>query len=1228
MSTSAACPNCQQPLPVDAPHGLCPACLARAAVAESNAPVSADLSRQTGIVGEAVITAPQGIPAVGQHVRYIGDYELIDEIARGGMGVVFKARQVSLNRVVALKMILAGSFAAAEDVKRFRTEAENAAALDHPHIVPIYEVGEHAGQPYFSMKLIEGPSLAHWLADIPPAHHGEAAQQKAAARLVALVARAVHHAHQRGVLHRDLKPANVLLQIAPPTGHGSSDPQPHVTDFGLAKRTEGGATASRSGSIVGTPAYMAPEQARGEKGLSVAADIWSLGAILYEALTGRVPFHGDTPMDVLLQVVDQEPARPRALNAAMDQDLEIICLKCLEKEPGRRYTSAAALADDLERWLRSEPITARPAGKLERFAKWVRRRPAVAALAAALFLVTLLGVAGIVWKYLDAEHQRSKAEGLADEYRIQKNRAQEVGEQLAVTVTREKQAHKDADDALRLSVRRHYGVSVLLAQSAHDKLQVGQARRALDATEPHLRGWEWRYLDQAIDTSRRTLRPDRDVAAGLRFAANGKTLGWMSNFVGPCWMDLDRPEGLRTVYGRSGYGLTVGDRVPNVDFTADLAYAAIYKPDGLALWKTSEKEPVPLGPPRPRAAGFAFMGAVAFSRDGRRLFAAGENRLACWDRDQRKELWSFPIETDQAWCIAVSSDEKLAAVGFPDDMVVHVYDIADRKEVFRTEKHLNAPSWAMFTRDGKRLITHCAFRNPKVYDLETKKQILENKAYWAHAAALSADDKVGALGMSGGDVVLFDVKTGKDLRTLRGHNAFVNTVAFSPDGTLLASGGRDKAIKLWDVKKGILIRTLVGHTDAVNALAFSPDGRTLVSGANDYTLKFWDLADVPPARQLALPLSGEVRCWHYLKDSRRLLIGGWWFGSGPERTTGRVDVWNVDTGAIERTIGPHGPHVTAMSLSTDERWLVTGSPDGTLKLWDFAKGSEVRSHFKPLPENQRFLNAAAVYATSIRPDGSSYAAGLGNGDLVVWDRATGAELWRAKRRSPAAWGLSGEEKEASMQFKTLHYTPDGRHLITMASYGDRLVTIYEADTGKKVFGSARLSREAKWALSKDGQFLAVGSTEKGGVTVYDFGCKEARTLKEFGNVTALAFSPDGKQLAIGACVRAWDDPSIKLVDWQSGRTLRTMRGHESVVSDLAFLPDGSRFVSGSFDHTVKLWDPNSGQELLSLPMGPYPDPRVEHVLVSPDGRRISATDGHPEAGAGPRVTVMIWSVKP
>ncbi|CAN5912878.1 hypothetical protein BH23PLA1_BH23PLA1_38080 [soil metagenome] len=406
MAEDEVCPKCGARLPSDAPQKLCPACLMGFALGDEPtgspppegeaatrsdpaSPQAETKAAGTGPDASAIMGSARagevstvGLdPTAGQDgplgmVRYFGDYELLREIARGGMGVVFEARQVSLGRPVAMKMILSRQFADRADIERFRVEAQAAAHLDHPHIVPIFEVGEHQGLHYYSMRLIRGGNLAGQLPRF-------VADPRAAARLMATVAQAVHYAYQRGVLHRDLKPANILVDE-----HG----EPHLTDFGLAKRSGGDAELTRSGDMLGTPAYMAPEQAAGRRGaVTTASDVYGLGAVLYAALKGRPPFRGETVLEVLEQVRGREPEPQRRLNPRVDRDLDTICLTCLHKDPQRRYRSAEVVAEDLRRWLAHEPIWARQVGHAERLWLWARRRPALA-MACGLAVVALVGV--------------------------------------------------------------------------------------------------------------------------------------------------------------------------------------------------------------------------------------------------------------------------------------------------------------------------------------------------------------------------------------------------------------------------------------------------------------------------------------------------------------------------------------------------------------------------------------------------------------------------------------------------------------------------------------------------------------------------------------------------------------------------------------------------------------------------------------------------------------------
>lgn len=378
-------------------HGsVCAACLLESALEDSQELSGSDGSRTVLI--EQAGSRPQARVVA---LRPFGDYELLEEIARGGQGVVFKARQKSLNRVLALKMIALGPWATESHLKRFKTEAEAAANLDHPQIVPIHEIGQVEGQHYFTMKLIDGISLKE-------AVRNGALAPRRAATILATVAHAIHYAHERGILHRDLKPGNVLLD---------SEDRPYVTDFGLAKLIENESLVTNTMDVLGTPSYMPPEQAAGHaKDLTPAGDVYGLGAVFYELLTANPPFAGGTTFETIRQVLEKEPRRPKLWNPKIDRDLEVICLKCLEKDPVRRYATAEALAEDLERWLRSEPIHARPGNLLDRSVKWVRRKPAIAAsVMAGAALVAAIGV--IVWQSLRPPAQTANLKTLAVVFR-------------------------------------------------------------------------------------------------------------------------------------------------------------------------------------------------------------------------------------------------------------------------------------------------------------------------------------------------------------------------------------------------------------------------------------------------------------------------------------------------------------------------------------------------------------------------------------------------------------------------------------------------------------------------------------------------------------------------------------------------------------------------------------------------------------------------------------------
>ena len=382
------CRKCGAKIFSDAPRGLCTACVLEtalgifpdAAVAGGGDPGPTDEASRDQ--ENATVADSKEAVRAATMLGELGDYELLEEIGRGGQGVVFRARQKRLNRTVALKVISLGQWASKAHLKRFRREAEAAASLDHPCIVPIYEVDERDGSCYFSMKFVEGGQLDE-------VTRREPMPIRRAVELIAKVARTVHYAHEHGILHRDIKPGNILLD---------AKGEPHLTDFGLARLVESESSVTHTLDILGTPSYMAPEQAVGNNtAVSNATDVYGIGAVLYQLLTGHPPFAGGATYETIRLLLDTEPRQPRLLNPKIDRDLSTICLKCLEKDPKRRYSSALALAEDLERWLKHEPIQARHTGVFTRGKKWVRRNPTSALLAASL--LALAAAAGwIVWK--------------------------------------------------------------------------------------------------------------------------------------------------------------------------------------------------------------------------------------------------------------------------------------------------------------------------------------------------------------------------------------------------------------------------------------------------------------------------------------------------------------------------------------------------------------------------------------------------------------------------------------------------------------------------------------------------------------------------------------------------------------------------------------------------------------------------------------------------------------
>jgi WD40 repeat protein len=1112
--------------------------------------------------------------------RRVGRFQLMRELGHGSFGIVFLALDPVLHREVAVKVPRPEALFTPDLRQRFLREAQSAAGLEHPHIVPVYEAGEADGICYIASAYCPGPTLAAWLKEQP-----NLVSPRIAASLVTILAEAMQHAHDRGVLHRDLKPGNILLMSGvgdgdetAPTTHRSplTTHHPKITDFGLAKLLEQDEQNTRSGAILGTPSYMAPEQAAARKDIGPAADIHALGAILYEMLTGRPPFQGPSLLETLEQVRLQEPVPPRRLQPTVPRDLELICVKCLDKDPGRRYGSAAQLSGELRRYLDGAPLAfTRPVSRAEKLWRWARRNRALATAgsAASLLLLTVVIVSLLfgITASRDAGRLRDAADALKDKQR-------ETDKALA-------DARKNAQDAIdnrhwaeRQSVELVCDRGLALCEQGEVATGLLWLARSLEIGE-RSGGSEDLRRDIRVNLAMwsRELHPVQQV---LEHHAGNEALALVET-------DPDKaPKGNPGPYN-------LGQR------------ALVFRPDGSALltcknrscslWNTATGQP--LGPALQHDDTIY---SAAFSPDGRTILTGTKNgRIGFWDPVSGQQHCTSLAHDREVLCVAFSPDGKTTATG--GGRVVRLWKSAT-VETLHPPLSVGSDVMALaFSPDSKLLLVG-SWRDAKIWDVATGQQICSlTGAQTSFIVAFSPDGTTCATANT--MARLWEVASGKligsplqDDANTTGATMFGTT--YSPDSRLLLTACAKGKPRLWNTGTGQLVRELSSMGTLMTA-SFSPDGRTCIYGGLDGKLRLCSVATGEP---LGLPLEHEGGVIHasYSPDGRSILT---W------NVRGIVQLWDAST----RRPLPQPIPITAdtklTAFSPDGRKMVTAMSDGSAHIRDALTGKVVGAPLK---------HDLAINAILYSPDGKAVLTCSADRTTRLWDAVTGASLGPPLNHADPVVGIC--------------WNTDGTKILTITS--KEVAQCWDAATGKALgssfsqsagFSLGRSTRISGtpiipprvYSFDRDGRVMHCAG---GGTTGWMKDASASQTLggpiRHGGQIDTLALSADGRILASGST-----DSTARLWDTASGKLLGTLL-HQNQVIGLSISSDGQRVLTLGRDDTVRLWNSATsapiGQPIANATLMSFS--RDSRVFFTAGVTTLRAWDAATGKALGPTVT--------